>query len=364
MNFEKYSSILSWATGNQQLDLTLTATADLKLPGAYEMDKDGNWKPGAAQKLNATFKIDGSIKMFEDEVFLTVNSYSLDATSDLKDFDKQLKEAKTYLDAFKGKTVSIKIPKNSGQPNREKILTSFKKVLDALETKSLLTPYKKWNGSFALEPKKDTIQACATAIDETFDENDFLEVRKSFRTNPVWYTQKSNGYELLLPITSTNGNGEMKLTHLSGEYSYTVKTENKSSKFNMEIKKDFFSLDATGEENMKASVLWKDGQLNIIASGQGQNLEITGAITRTTANLKAKYNGKEVGTLVITGTETHSEYELHLSFDIPSPWKLDWKGTADIKHGTFTIEKPKDAIDIEKVLPKNSTNESIDLENL
>jgi len=42
--------------------------------------------------------------------------------------------------------------------------------------------------------------------------------------------------------------------------------------------------------------------------------------------------------------------------DIPSPWKFSWKGTVDIEHGIYVIEAPKDAVEIEKVLP-TKTNE-------
>ena len=98
-----------------------------------------------------------------------------------------------------------------------------------------------------------------------------------------------------------------------------------------------------------------------------QTLIITGTLGRTNADLKATFNGKDVGTVVVTGTETHSDYEIHLHADLPSPWKFDWKGSVDIAHGNYPIEKPSNAVDIESVLPKSSTNDSsgaVDLENL
>jgi hypothetical protein len=51
VNFEKYSSIFSWATGNQQLDMSLTANVDLKIPGGYELDKNGAYKAGKSKSV-------------------------------------------------------------------------------------------------------------------------------------------------------------------------------------------------------------------------------------------------------------------------------------------------------------------------
>ena len=77
------------------------------------------------------------------------------------------------------------------------------------------------------------------------------------------------------------------------------------------------------------------------------------------ADLIVSLNSKDIGTMKITGTPTHSEYDIRFNADIPSPWKFSWKGTIDIEHGIYVIEKPADSVEFSTILPsKNSQFES------
>lgn len=84
----------------------------------------------------------------------------------------------------------------------------------------------------------------------------------------------------------------------------------------------------------------------------GQVFSVTGPFSIENTNLTITFNDEEIGTIKATGTTAHTEYEINLGFSLPSPWKFSAKGTADIEHGTFTIEKPTDSINAEDIMPE------------
>ena len=101
MNLEKSTNILSWATGNQEADLTLTSNLDLKLPGGYKYDTNGNYVPETSKTLTGSVKIDGVMKSIDNDLYLTLNDYSLALSSDDATLTSEIAEVKTILDAAK-----------------------------------------------------------------------------------------------------------------------------------------------------------------------------------------------------------------------------------------------------------------------
>jgi hypothetical protein len=124
---------------------------------------------------------------------------------------------------------------------------------------------------------------------------------------------------------------------------------------NMEIRKWYLNFSAQSTEGM-ANILWENNILAAEVSGMWQKVSITGPLSSTNADLKINYNDKEIGNIKVVWTETHSVYEVNFGLDIPSPWKFSWKGTVDIDHGVFAIEKPTDALEFDAVLPGKSGN--------
>ena len=140
------------------------------------------------------------MKKIDKDTYVTLNDYSINLIANGKTIDAQIAAVKTYLDAFKGKTVKIPASEEIPQMSGQEALATFKKILDTLETQPLLTPYKNWNGRYALEPKKSTLQALATITGKDFSDADYLDLRSEFRTDPIYYVEKNGGYEFSLPI--------------------------------------------------------------------------------------------------------------------------------------------------------------------
>lgn len=94
----------------------------------------------------------------------------------------------------------------------------------------------------------------------------------------------------------------------------------------------------------------------MVASGKNQKFVIAGPFSSTTADLKITLNDKQIGSIKVDGTKTHSEYNIQFGMDIPSVWKFNWKGTVDIEHGNYPIDTPTNAIELNKVLPSGSSS--------
>jgi hypothetical protein len=238
VNLEKNSSIFSWVTGNQELDLSLNAAIDLKIPGNSVVDASGNYGPGKTKSIKGNAKIDGNMKTIGSDMYFTLRDYTIELSTDDKSMTTELKDIKATLDAFKGKTVHVKLPENASQLDGKKILATFKSVLDVLEKEPLLTPYKKIDNHFALEPKRSTLNIIGTTIDAPITDENYLSMRKDFHANPVWYGVLNNGYELWVNINEHGASGEMRLSAISNTYAFTsYLVGSNNEKMNMEIRK-------------------------------------------------------------------------------------------------------------------------------
>ena len=227
--------------------------------------------------------------------------------------------------------------------------------MDTLEKEPLLTPYKKVGDTFSLEPKKSTLDDVAQAIGtDTLSDALYTDMRKDFRSDPLLYKDSSNGYELWANINEGAMSGLVKLASLNHAYTFILALAgDNDNSVNMEIRKDYVKFDAK-DSDATANILWSNNMLNVAVDGGGQNLTVTGPLSYTNADLKFNFNGKDIGTIKSTKTDTHTEYDIQFNMDIPIPWKFSWKGTVDIEHGVFVIEKPTDSVEIETILPKKS----------
>lgn len=356
VNLEKNTSILSWVTGNNEADIKLTTTVDLKIPDDYNFDENGNYTPGAYRSVKWSLMFDGNMKTIDDEMYMTLNDYALELSGDMGDMSSKINEAKTLIDSIKGKTVRIELPENYGQPSAGKIITTMKTILDVLEEKPLLTPYKVWNGQYALEPKKSTLEAIWVAIETPLPASEFNDIRKEFHLHPVWYRDIDNGYEYMIRVNDDGTTGDVKLYSINEAYTFTSELTNKrGNKMSAKIQNGYldFDMDDTAGE---IHILWMDKNLDLKASWEGQVFSITGPLSTENTNLTISFNNETIGTIKATGTTTHSDYEINLGFNLPSPWKFSVKGTMDIEHGTFTIEKPTNAIDATSLMPETGSS--------
>lgn len=181
-------------------------------------------------------------------------------------------------------------------------------------------------------------------------------MRKEFHLHPIWYRDTDNGYEYMIRVNDDGTTGDIRLTSISDSYTANMNLTNKrGNKAIAEVRRGYVKFDAddtTGEIH----ILWMDKNLDLKASWEGQTFSITGPLSTENTNLTISFNSETIGAIKATGTTTHSDYEINLGFNLPSPWKFSAKGTMDIEHGTFTIEKPTNAMDATSLMPETGSN--------
>lgn len=119
------------------------------------------------------------------------------------------------------------------------MLRSFTAILDTLEKESLLTPYKKVDGNFSLEPKRSTLDDITKSMGvDTMSDDDYLALRKEFHMTPLWYADIDNGFAVWSHITENGMSGDVKLKSIYKEYTFTTDLSSASGdKVTTEIRK-------------------------------------------------------------------------------------------------------------------------------
>lgn len=89
--------------------------------------------------------VDANVKMQGSKMYLTLRDYSLNLTVDGKDNELKegLAEARVFLDALKGKTVSIDLGSEMDEVSPQLVVSKTRQVLAVLETESIFTPIRR-----------------------------------------------------------------------------------------------------------------------------------------------------------------------------------------------------------------------------
>lgn|GEM_PF-4512269 len=201
---------------------------------------------GVSQSIKGTIMIDGNMKIIDKEMYLTLQDYVIDMSSSKDDLSIYIKQVQSVLDTIKGKTVRINLTEGSREgPSTTQVISTIKTVLDILEQKPLLTPYKGWEGRYALEPKKSTLDTIGMLINGPMSNGEFNSMRKDFRVNKLWYRDITDGYEYMIRINENGTTGDIKLLSMSGAYTATMNLTNKrGNKATVEIRNGYMKFDA------------------------------------------------------------------------------------------------------------------------
>lgn len=352
LSIEKYTKILSLLTRSQEADMTAKATFSFNMPGSYEYNKKtDDYEKTPGKTVSGELSIDGSMKVIDQDLYLTLRNYSVNTnlTGEEKDnLDKSLKEFAQY----KGKTVKISLPSSSGKAvkiNQAEIISQLKKTLAILEQNSLFTPYKKIGDTYTLTLKDSTIESIGAVYDQKTSPADIAQAKKAMRKAPLFYTVASGKNTLFTYIDGNSANGTASLSKQDGEYSFLLDIHNpkdRSEKAYLLVKKDFVE-GRLQTSDINASIDYKNKTLSLTAQGYMQNAKIEGPLSEENANLNFTFNGKKVGN--VTWKKVADTYTYDVLFEttlMEAFSKFHMNGESTVTKGNFPIVAPKDVVEI------------------
>ncbi len=365
VSLERYTNIMALVTMSQEADFLIKFNFDLTVPwqSQYINNKVVAWAP---VKVKWDLSFDINAKIIDKDVYLNLKDYSTVITTSLKDanFDAQLTEMKQALDSFKWKTVRIVIPEqeNISQMNQAQAIESMKKMLDVINTNSLLTIYKKVDGWFALKIKTDTILKISEIYGKGTTKSEIEKGLQSMK-NPVIYS--SVGWTMTLTEEENFWAGTIKsvLTSKNGKYTFESVWKSPSSsdgamtsylylerwivKFNLKTNSQTTDID------------YKDKNLTFDLKAGVVRINVVWMLSEEKTDLAIKYNDKNIGYVRSSKTWTKQDYDISLTFDIPANTlpaemnsktvKISFSWNVDLQTWNFTVEKPKSFIELDDI---------------
>lgn len=348
ISIEKYTKLLSILTASEEADVVAHGTFSINMPGSYEYnDTTGDYEQGTGKTVTGDMSIDVSVKMIGQDVYLSLQDYSLHTNltgTDASDLNAMLKE----VSSFKGKTMKISLPASdlkASNMNQGELLAQVKKMLDVLDTKSLLTPLKKIGDVYTMTLKDDTLISLAAVYNQTIDAQDIKQAKQDMRKMPLLYSVSNGKKMFFVNIHDKDAVGMISLTKQDNAYSFLVDVRNPTDAtevFHLLIAKDFAEAKLTSKEfNMNMS--YKDKTLVLTAEASGQNLQIQWPLSEENTNINFTFNGTKVGN--ITCTKLGDTYTYDVLFEsklVEMLSKFHMSGDTTITHGSFPIVAPKD----------------------
>ena len=188
--------------------------------------------------------IDVSVKMIGQDIYLSLQDYSVHTNltgDDALSMETVLKEITKY----KGKTIKLSIPsseRKGNSINQAEVLAKVKKVLDILDTKSLLTPAKKIADAYTMTLKDETIQSIGAIYDQKIDTEDMKQAKKEMKKMPLFFSVSNGKKMFFINIHEKDAVGMISLSSQNNAYSFLVDIVNptdRAENFHLLVAKDF-----------------------------------------------------------------------------------------------------------------------------
>ncbi len=357
ISIEKYTKLLSLLTKSQEADIVATAKFTINMPGSSRYNtKSQRYDKTPWETISGDLSIDGSVKIIENDVYLSLRDYTLNTNlkgSQKTDLEKSMKEFAQY----KGKTVKIPLSSTGASTksfNQAEILAQLKKTLSILEEKSLLTPYKKIGDIYTLTLKDETIQSIGSIYSQDIKTAEITKAKQEMRKNPIFYSSTDGKKTIFMQVNESDASGLISLTKKDTGYSLLVDVHslrNSSDSVYILIEKDFIDAKIVTKE-ININLSYKNKSLLFTEDGYMQNLRIEWPIWAEDANLDFTYNGKKIGNT--TWKKVNDTYTYDVLFELTIAQvlsKFHLNGESTLTKGTFPIVAPKDFVEIEKKSP-------------
>ncbi|MFZ4461757.1 MAG: hypothetical protein ACOYN2_04480 [Patescibacteria group bacterium] len=355
VNVEKYANILSVMTGNQEMHFVFTANLEAKDENHTKYDATTDKVTTTTENIVATVKADVGFKIIGEDLFVTLTSLSKDRTGTddfTKSFDKVFKE----LPLQPGQTLRVNIGKHNTL-NQAEVLKKVNAVLDVLDANTLFTPKSKKGESYALGIKRATAQKINMAIGE--NKNAGLATLNNGK-NSIMYTKVGTtttlsiddrrGYEKnRVALVRTAGNYEFQFDNKGSGYSKdssaTIRVSKDKASARIKNKNSTFDLD-WNNNTLAVTSKWKEYSWDDSGKDTWNTITVNGALSLSGADLKATYNGREVGHAKITSAKDSYTYDFAADVNYFGNYKFDLIGNELVEFGTFPVTKPTNYIEM------------------
>lgn len=354
VGLSKYSSILSFVTGEQEFDATIDGTFHMTEP-TYSYDEESTTSVSTDVTATGSFRFDGNVKITKDSWYLSLRDYALDIkVSDPKEqkkSDDELAKMKKTLDAFKGKVIQGSL--NDGSLNgidSKMTFAKIKQIVDILNVEPIFTVGRKVSGRFSLVPNRTTIDAISQVLGEaSMTDEDYTNTVNESAQVPVWLELTPTGSVISFSKKNVNNSIDWKLIH-GASYDLSIQSNFQGGSFSLHYDVKSFESHLAANPGVKADVIWKDQTLNAQVSAMMQNVSIAGLLSKDNGNVDVTFNGKKLGNTTWKKTGNTTDYSMDFSFDIPNFGGIDstTSNTVGLKSsGSKTIERLNDVkIDI------------------
>jgi len=358
-SIDKYTSIFSILTGNQEADYDIAIWFDIK--------KD--------ETLNIPFDIIGNVnfkinaKIIDKEVYFTLNDYlfNFDWIKDAS-IQQMITTYKTMLEPYKWKTIHIPAETSSGQLKFDSAsqLSNLKSAIDLLTKKSLLTPYKKNWDWFLLAPNKETVSALVKIYWWEFTEEQYMEMKKTLNNYPLLYVD--NNWSAKITSSVNDKWNQYNLTIEKKWVDYSIELSSKKTTYWKEVQlylylqKDNYKFDVISKEaTFQFSLVNKI--FDMLFDMPKFNMTIKWNSDNESCDLKMTINSQEIWTIKSSkDSKGNYTYDIRLKIadfskiypEISSEFKdkfleinIVWKYL--IEKWEFKIEKPASFIELEDI---------------
>lgn len=359
INIEKFVSVLSILTWNQEVDYGVTIAFDIKKDTTLNIPYDISW--------STNFQL--NLKVVDKEMYLTLKDFSFD-TSKITDKDllKSIDEGMKMFDSYKWKTIHIPAQNWTSWLKFDTTaqIANLKSVLDILTKESLLSPYKKEWEWFLLTVNKNTITKLAKIYWQEISDSDFTSMKASLSNYPILYSsnnwspkitsskntstekysfsieKKWEDYALEYKLNSNSLYSKIDLYVFLQKWIYKVNFVSDSFTMDFSLEKEIFDF-LIQTEQVKATMKWTYNNNN--------------------CDLVISVNWIDIGTIKSTKDDKENyTYELYIKIDdftkiyqdIPETFKdkfleikISWK--TSIERWEFKIEKPTTYIELDEL---------------
>jgi hypothetical protein len=250
------------------------------------------------------------------------------------------------------------LPEDAADAKPEAVLKKVRDALMVLESGSVFTPVRRMGeGRYALALNGKTVAALAGVFGEKVTKGELNQSNKEILASGLSYSE-SNG-KTVISATDPRGEGTFSVSKEAAGYSLHLETIGRKDRSVFDVTPEGAKLRAKSDgAEVSGSWLRADGALSLIVSENGSSaFEASGTVLLNRIDLAFKLLTKDLGTFKMTRTGQTSSTELSLSFDLPATMSAEMEKVlikssqnATFETGTFNVEVPKDAVDIEEIL--------------
>lgn len=377
LRLQDYSITQSIKRDEETMNFTMKADYNMDIPGKKSCEYDDNWKynctTGTGTHTAGTIggKIQYSVLQWEAYIHVE----GLDISTEVqwiekKDIDGAIALIKNELN---GKTYHIPWDSMNLFGSQLKNVEKMTQIIQLLKETSILTPVVRVGEEYVLNWNPIFVEKANTIIDRTIKPTGYLFPEFRYK-NSVFFLSHIDDQETRVDMNIAKDVNRKTLGMLSIRDSDLNKDLN--GQLSLTLGKNLWNLDFSMSNYLSIKSNWNGDTTYTEISWTGlteairgmlyentsesvnklatialpKKLRIYGNLNTNLVSLKFDLDNTTFGTLDSFQNGPYMNYRLYLNI-FGKKFELTWDSSNE--YGTFTIEKPKDAVELDKTTEKN-----------